>query len=176
MDSSLHYIYMWSLLKGHNEILSTLFQAFCGVREYTDQLLIKKGCLWGMEFTPLQIIVCCHLSRFLHCRNFTKAVLALKILITWILVTFLFGLHRKTVKFNENVVSEDKHVWNEYLLGILINLIFLLHICDYNPIINENFGFADSLIKLFSVTYLYLKLMCSLQVRNIRICCLNLLF
>lgn len=43
------------------------------------------------------------------------------------------------------------------LLGILINLIFLLHICDCNPIINENFGFADSLIKLFSVTYLYLK-------------------
>ena len=68
-----------------------------------------------------------------------------------ILVTFLFGLNRKTVKFNENVMSDDKNVWNEYLLGILINLIFLLHFCDYNPI-NENFGFVDSVIKLFTMT------------------------
>ena len=44
-------------------------------------------------------------------------------------------------------MSEDKHVWYEYFLGILINLIFLLHFCDYNHqdyIINENFGFVDS--------------------------------
>ena len=55
------------------------------------------------------------------------------------------------MKFNENVMSDDKNVWNEYLLGILINLIFLLHFCDYNPI-SENFGFVDSVLKLFTMT------------------------